>query len=501
MPGRSNKSRKNQTMKQTMKQRLILFLNPFDARFEDMRGGNWRGVVLRDVSAGLIVAMMAIPMAMGFAMASGLRPEHGIMAGAVAGLVGALFGGSKYNVYGPVAALIPVIAGIMAAYSTPEDPYAGHSFLVLISLCSGPVLILFALIGWGKVGNLVPHSIVVGFSIGIAVTIGLTQFGEVLGLKTAVTGGFINKIRIIGENLHQANGAAMFLGLLTFVIVRALLKISIYVPAPLFALGIGLLLSTTILGDSGLSLIKTKYGEIPTNFLIITPPSMPSWDWPVVRDLLFYSLAFAFVCGFESLLAARMADRLADNRGTKYDPDKEFWGQGMIQTVVPLLNGMPLSGALARTATNIKVGAVTPLAGIMKCAFKLLLVFFLARYLELVPMACIGGILLWVAFNMVKPTEIKQVWLHNWFHFFLMIYTAVMVIVFDFLTGVLSALVIYGLLCKFLDKPAVGKKLPENPQPEKTVLERDRQTVTKTTLSTELSRSESSLPMQFKGDH
>ncbi len=433
-------------------ERLRLFFNPFDARFEDMTSSNWRGVVVRDVSAGLIVAMMAIPMAMGFAMASGLRPEHGILAGAVAGLVGALFGGSKYNVYGPVAALIPVIASIMSKYATTVDPFAGHGFLVLICVVSGPMLLLLAFLGWGKIGNMVPHSIVVGFSVGIAVTIALTQMGEVLGLKTTVAGGFFDKIRIIIENISQANGSSILLALLTFIIVRSLLKISIFIPAPLLALGTGLLLSSTILSGDDLTLIKTKYGAIPTDFLKVTPPTMPSWDMSVVGDLAFYSLAFAFVCGFESILAARMADRLAGNKGTPYNPDKEFWGQGMIQLLVPMLNGMPLSGALARTATNIKVGAVTPLAGIMKFVFKLTLVFFLARYLELVPMACIGGILLWVASNMVKPAEIKQILAENRFHAALMIYTAVMVILFDFLTGVLSAMFIYGALFKFLDK-------------------------------------------------
>ena len=212
------------------------YLNPFDARYEDMNRTNWPLTVLRDTSAGLITAMMAIPMAMGFAIASGLRPEHGILAGAVAGLVGALFGGSKYNVYGPVAALIPIIAGLMEAYRTPEDPYAGHAFLVLICLLSGLILMLFALMGWGKIGNLVPHSIVVGFSIGIAVTIALSQCGELLGLKTAVTGGFLTKLQILGENLNQANGSAMLLGLLTFVIIRLLLNVSIYIPAPLLRL-------------------------------------------------------------------------------------------------------------------------------------------------------------------------------------------------------------------------------------------------------------------------
>jgi SulP family sulfate permease len=430
---------------ETLLGRLKYFLNPFDKRWEDMNRTNWAGIALRDVSAGLIVAMMAIPMAMGFAIASGLRPEHGILAGAIAGLFGALFGGSKYNVYGPVAALIPVIAGIMAKYATPEDPFAGHSFLVLICVGSGILLIPIALLGWGKVGNLVPHSVVVGFSVGIAITIALTQFGEVLGLKTAVTGGFFNKLSIIVEHIGEANGTAMFLGLSIFIITRVLLGISIYIPAPLLALGFGTLLSVTIFADDNLTLVSTKYGQIPTDFLIITPPSMPSWETSVIVDLLFYSAAFAFVCSFESVLAARMADRLADNKRTPYDPNKEFWGQGLIQIFVPLLNGMPLSGALARTATNIKVGAVTPLAGIMKCFLKLGLVWFLASYLEKVPMACLGGILMWVAFNMVKPAEIKEIWNQNRYHAALMTYTAVVVVFAGFMAGVLSAMVIYGL--------------------------------------------------------
>lgn len=452
---------------QTIMGRLRQFLNPFDARYEDMNRRNWVQVVIRDTSAGLIVAMMAIPLAMGFAMASGLRPEHGILAGAIAGLIGALFGGSKYNVYGPVAALIPVIASIMAKYATPEDPFAGHGYLVLICMCSGPLLMICAVLGWGRVGNMVPHSVVVGFSVGIAVTIALTQFGEIFGLKTPITGSFLNKIHLLWENIGQANGSAMFIGLLTFMLIRSLLNISIYIPAPLLAVAVGTALGATILADDDLTLVKTKFGAIPTDFLQVTPPVIPSWDPSLVAELAYYAFAFAFVCGFESILAARMADRLADNRGTPYNPNREFWGQGVIQTFVPLLNGMPLSGALARTATNIKVGAVTPLAGIMKCVLKLLLAYFLAHYLELVPMACIGGILLWVSVNMVKPKEIKQVVAHNWFHTGLMAYTAVMVIVADFLTGVLSAMAIYLILFKFLDKPkAVAPTRPaEAPEP------------------------------------
>jgi MFS superfamily sulfate permease-like transporter len=160
-----------------------------------------------------------------------------------------------------------------------------------------------------------------------------------------------------------------------------------------------------------------------------------------------------------------MADRLADNQGTPFNPNKEFWGQGMVQILVPILNGFPHTGALARTATNIKVGAVTPLAGIFKCFLKLGLAYYLASYLELVPMACIGGILMWVAANMVKPAEIRQVFAHNWFHVFLMIYTAIAVIVTDFMTGVLTALVLYGVLFKFFDRTPSDQSQREAPQP------------------------------------
>jgi SulP family sulfate permease len=445
-----------------MWERLKLFLNPFDRRWEDMNRANWPLVVVRDTSAGLVVAMMAIPMAMGFAMASGLRPEHGILAGAIAGLMGALFAGSKYNVYGPVAALIPVIASIMHRYATPEDPFAGHGYLVLICCCSGPILILFALIGWGKIGNLVPHSVVVGFSVGIAVTIALSQSGEVLGLSQEVKGSFLQKARTIGDHYHEANSSAIIIAALTFVMIHVLLKISLYIPAPLLALGVSTWLATTVMKDANLVLVKTKYGDIPTDFLKVTPPTLPPvWDSTLIYELAFYAAAFAFVCGFESILAARMADRLANNKGTKYNPDKEFWGQGLIQSFVPMLNGMPLSGALARTATNIKLGAVTPLAGIMKCFLKLALAFFLADQLELVPMACIGGILLWVAYNMVKPKEMAEIRSESTFHFALMIYTAITVIVWGFLPGVLSAMAIFAITYFFIDRSVGAQELVE----------------------------------------
>jgi MFS superfamily sulfate permease-like transporter len=258
---------------------------------------------------------------------------------------------------------------------------------------------------------------------------------------------------VIWAHLGEFKGDALLLALVTFLISKNLLKISVYIPAPLVAIGAGILLSFA-LHDPELTTIGEKYGAIPTNFFVLTPPILPSWDLGVLVNVGYLVTAIVFVSGVESLLCSRMADRLADNRGTPFNPNKEFWGQGLVQIIVPLLNGFPHTGALARTASNIKLGAVTPLAGIFKGILKLLLAFYLASYLELVPMACIGGILIWIALNMVKPAEIKQVWAHNWFHVGLMIFTAIMVIVTDFLTGVLSAMIVYGLLFRFLDEQA-----------------------------------------------
>jgi MFS superfamily sulfate permease-like transporter len=170
--------------------------------------------------------------------------------------------------------------------------------------------------------------------------------------------------------------------------------------------------------------------------------------------MFYFVIAIVFVSGVESLLCSRMADRLADNRGVPYNPNKELWGQGWVQILVVLCNGFPHTGALARTATNIKVGAISPLAGVFKFALKLTLALFLARWLEIVPMACIGGILLFVSVNMVKPAEVREVWAHDRFHAGLMVYTAVMVAATDFLIGVLSALILWAVLRRFFEPSA-----------------------------------------------
>ncbi len=420
------------------------FLNPFDKRFEDLTKGSVTLNVMRDVSAGLVVAMVAIPLAMGFAIASGLQPEQGIVGGAIAGLLGALFGGSKYQVYGPTAAFIPIVGGIMASYS--------HGFLVLTSLIAGILLMLLGLAKLGRVVALVPHSIVVGFTIGIAVVISVSQMGEVLGLEESLGYTIDDQIPKLMAQVADINLFAILLAAITFLICISLVRISVFIPGPLIALAICTLLEETILAGKGLTDVHTKYGHIPTDFIVITPPEGTIWTGKSVFDLAYYSMAIVIVAAIESLLCSRMADRLAGNTGTPFNPNKELWGQGIVNIFTPFFNGFPHTGALARTAVNIRVGAVSPLAGVMKFVFKLGLVFFLAGHLEHVPLASIAGVLAYVAFNMVKGKEVKEVVSMGKFQVLMMLATAIAVPLFGFMYAVVGAILFYVIIAKMFPK-------------------------------------------------
>jgi SulP family sulfate permease len=446
--------------------RIKLFFTFFDSRWEDLTKENWLKVAYKDLSAGLIVAMTAIPMAMGFSMAMGMRPEHGIIAGALACVVGRTFGGSKYQVYGPTAAFIPVIAALIAKYSNPANGGTfeqAHGFLVLVSIISGIILIIMGIYGVGKHAKLVPNSIIVGFTVGIAVAIAATNFKDILGLdsfKTLLGDGsrsITERLGYMWEHVHLINRWSIVLGLLTFVLAKYLIKISIYIPGPVIAMGTATLLSATLLADKKIILVRDLYGSIPNNFFKLQMPFLPAMNSGVMLDIVYFVVGIVFVSGVESVLCSSMADRLAKNEKTPFNPDKEFFGQGLVQIITPLVQGFPCTGALARTATSIKAGATTPLAGYFKAILKLSMAYFLAQYLELIPMACIGGILVWVASNMIKASEIKEIKHAGKFEFSMMVYTAVMVPITDFLTGVLSALIIY-FVAKYAFKRMENKK-------------------------------------------
>jgi SulP family sulfate permease len=333
-------------------------------------------------------------------------------------------------------------------------------------MIAGVILVIMGLFGFGRFAKLVPNSIIVGFTIGIAVSIALTNFEDILGIESFkdfigqdddIKGGLVHNIKSAIGNIDKINIWSIFLGVLTFGLTKGLLRISIFIPGPVIAMAFATVLSATLLADKNIILVKDLYGSIPNNFFVFTPPSLPGFDAVILGDIIYFVLAIVFVSGVESILCSSMADKLAENKKTPFNPDKEFFGQGMVQIITPLVQGFPCTGALARTATSIKAGAKTPLAGYFKAVLKLTMAFYLAQYLELIPMACIGGILVWVASNMIKPSEIKEIKHHGKFEFAMMVYTAVMVPVTDFLTGVLSALIIYFVV-KYVFKRRLAKK-------------------------------------------
>ena len=213
---------------QTLGERLKLFFTFWDSRFEDLNKKTWKKTIYRDFSAGLIVAMTAIPMAMGFAIAMGMRPEQGIIAGALACAVGRTFGGSKYQVYGPTAAFIPLIGGVIAKYGPANGgTYEhAHGFLVFVSILSGLVLMVLGAAGLGKIAKKVPNSIVVGFTVGIAVSIAVANLGEAFGLSVALKGGLHRKLFTLLQHIGETNVYALGIAVFTFVVTKVLLRTS-----------------------------------------------------------------------------------------------------------------------------------------------------------------------------------------------------------------------------------------------------------------------------------
>ena len=421
----------------TINERLVRFFQVKDERFEDYGKQPKAKLFIRDFLAALIVSLVAIPLGVGFSIASGMRPEQGIIAGAIAGVLGGIFGGSKYQVYGPTAAFITVIASVVLQFGVP--------FLIMSSMLAGGIILLMGVLGLGKYFRFIPHSIIVGFTIGIAGTIIVTQLPDAVGGSLKISLHTFEKITQLPRLIQDANAHAMILAILTFYLIRVLYRFSVFIPAPLIAIVLGSFIANVIWHDKLIPLISSKYGEIGQNMFQFTPPSLNGHK---VTDLLLPVLGIVFIASLESLLSSRMADRLANNP-TPYNPDKELFGQGVVNALVPLLNGFPCTGALARTATSIKVGAVSPFASIMTGGWVIMLMLFFSSYLGSLPMACVSGLLILVACNMVKPEEVKSILLEGKGHVFLMAYTAIMTIATDLMIAVSTATVIYFVARKF----------------------------------------------------
>lgn len=389
----------------------------------------WHEALRRDVVAGVSVALVSIPLGQGVALACHLRPEVGVLAGAIAGTVGALVGGTRHQAYGPSAALLPVVAALVLSH--------GHPFMLLCILLAGLLLVLLGFARLGSWLRHVPQSVVLGFTLGIAISLGLGQLPWMLGLKAPALplGG---KLLWVVQHLNESQGLALGLSLLSLALLWLCARLGPFVPGPLVAVGMASALQVGVLGPYGLPTVGHLMGE--GGALWVWPALGQHSPWALVGPVI----SLALIVALESLLSARVAQRLAQDEAP-LQADRELLGQGLGSVANALLGCMPTSGALARTVVNLRCGAVSPLASFVKAVVMAASVGFAGPWVAVVPLASVGGLLFYVAWSMAQPSELRLVWGQGRAHLLLMAYTLVCTLAFDLAWAVLSALALYGL--------------------------------------------------------
>ncbi|CAM3553005.1 MULTISPECIES: SulP family inorganic anion transporter [Saccharibacillus] len=351
-------------------------------RFE----GYGKSELKRDLIAGCIVGIIAIPLGMAFAIASGVKPETGIYTTIIAGILISLLGGSKFQIGGPTGAFIPILLAIVLQY--------GYDKLLAAGFMAGVLLVLMGVFRLGTLIAFMPRPVTVGFTAGIAVTIFAGQIGNFLGLTGLERHeSFLLNMRELALHAGTLNGYAIVVAGICLGSLLLMPRLLPKVPASL----VGLILSTfvaVLLLDGRVATIGSAYGEIPA--------SLPSFRFPdlsgdTLKLMIGPAIVIALLGGVESLLSAVVADGMG---GSKHDSRRELIGQGIANMVVPLFGGIPATGAIARTATNIKSGAASPLSGIVHGLVVLLVLVLLAPYASAIPLAAMAPILMVVAWNM-----------------------------------------------------------------------------------------------------
>ncbi|MGQ0699837.1 MAG: SulP family inorganic anion transporter [Panacagrimonas sp.] len=376
----------------------------------------------RNIVAGVIVGVVALPLAMAFAIASGVKPEQGIYTAIIAGLVVSLFGGSRIQIAGPTGAFIVILAGITSQH--------GVDGLLLATAMAGVILILLGVAKFGGVLRFIPDPVIVGFTAGIAVIIWIGQWKEFFGLPAVVGKHFHEKLAHLLGSFPQLDLATTALALLSLVLaiygtrIPGLKK----VPGPLLAMVVATLIQVSF-GSEDVATIATAFGGIPQGLPHLGFPDV-SFDRLVA--LLPAAFTIAMLGAIESLLSAAVADGMA---GTRHNSNQELIGQGIANMVTPLFGGFAATGAIARTATNFRNGATSPLAGIVHSLTLLLILMLLAPLAALVPLCALAAILFVVAWNMSEAR-----------HFLRMVRTApradVFILLITFLLTVFSDLVV-----------------------------------------------------------
>jgi sulfate permease, SulP family len=350
-----------------------------------LREGYTGRQLVADLTAGGIVAVVALPLAIAFAIASGVTPDRGLWTAIIAGFLVSALGGSRVQIGGPTGAFIVIVYGVVQQH--------GVDGLLLATLMAGGLLVAFGLVGLGAAIKFIPHPVVLGFTSGIALIIFSSQVKDLFGLPIeTVPADFLEKWVVYAEHFRDVDPATALLGALSLAILVFWPRISRRVPGPFVVL----LVTTTIvqLGNLPVETIGSRFGEISA---AVPRPALPSVDLAMARDLVGPAFAIALLAAIESLLSAVVADGII---GGRHRSNMELVAQGVANIVSPLFGGIPATGAIARTATNIRNGGRTPIAGIAHAVVLLLITLFFGRWAALIPFAALGAILVVVAYNM-----------------------------------------------------------------------------------------------------
>lgn len=373
----------------------------FRPRLLDCLAGYNRQRLMQDMGAGIAVGIVALPLAMAFAIASGLKPEAGLFTAIIAGFLISALGGSRVQIGGPAGAFIVIVYGIVERY--------GLANLILATAMSGVLLFLMGLFRLGTLIRFIPVAVVIGFTNGIAVLIMLSQIKDLMGLKVqAMPADFFGMLHVLSENLHTTNLAALLVALGSLSLLVGWMRLGRRLEATAYRWVsmvpgsiIALLFAT--LACLGLSLpvetIGSKFGGIPA--------SLPSFQWPAfswdsARFLLMPTLTLTLLGAIESLLCARITDSMIGDRN---NPNQELMAQGVANFVTPFFGGMPATGTIARTVTNIQSGGTSPISGMVHALTLLAVVLLAAPLAGHIPLAALAAILLFVAWNMGEWRE------------------------------------------------------------------------------------------------
>ncbi len=352
-----------------------------------------REQLLKDITAGLIVGIVALPLAIAFGIASGVSPQQGIITAVIGGFIVSFLGGSRVQIGGPTGAFIVIVYGIIQNY--------GMNGLIIATLMAGIILLIMGFARLGSVIKFIPYPVIVGFTSGIAVVIFSSQIKDFFGLMIEkVPADFTEKWILYFQKFSTINIWTFFIGALSLIIMIFWPKVSRKIPGSIIAI----LVSTIIVQMFGLNVetIGSRFGDIPS---ALPTPVLPHLDFATIKGLIQPATTIAILAAIESLLSAVVSDGMI---GKKHRSNAELIAQGTANVFSPLFGGIPVTGAIARTVTNIKNGGRTPIAGIVHAFVLLLIMLFFGKWAKLIPMASLAAVLVIVAYNMSEWRSFKN---------------------------------------------------------------------------------------------